>query len=134
MDAAGVADSGIAFGTILPGGPDFQEGVWSTTSQTVARVVEVEILIDGDQLQWLMDGLVLTTVTASKEATGGVGIGINDPFPGFNNGSGLGTGTGTSFVIDNLLITEIAAIPEPGTLLLAVAGLCGIVGRRRPAA
>ena len=127
MDAAANADSGTPFATILPAAGDAAAGVLE------GRVAEFEIIIDGDRIQWFIDGFLLTDVTASKAATGGVGIGINDPFPGFNNGGGVGTGTGTAFAIDNLLITEAAAIPEPSSLLLAAAGGLLIARRRRTA-
>ena len=127
MDAAANADSGTPFATILPAAGDAAAGVLE------GRVAEFEIIIDGDRIQWFIDGFLLTDVTASKVANGGVGIGINDPFPSSNNGGGVGTGTGTAFAIDNLLITEAAAIPEPSSLLLAAAGGLLIARRRRTA-
>jgi hypothetical protein len=132
MDAAGDADSGTAFAAILPegtsaGGVSLQAGVINTTATAPSRLLDFEIIVDGDQLTWLIDGIELTTVTTSKVATGGIGIGINDPFPGFNNGT-VGLGDGTSFVVDNLVVTEV---PEPATVgLLAAAGLLGLARRR----
>ncbi len=128
MDAADTADSGTAFATILPEVPG-----QAAPGVLEGRVAEFEVIVDGDRIQWFIDGFLLTDVTTSKVATGGVGIGINDPFPGFNNGGGAGSGTGTAFAIDNLVISEAAAIPEPSTLLLAAAGLSLLATRRRAA-
>ena len=129
MDAAGNADSGIPFSTILPRELDrFGDGILEN------RQVEMEVLTDGERLQWLIDGFLLSDVTATvSRRDGAIGIGINDPFRSFNNDAdGLGTGTGTAFAIDNLRIVEadgFVVVPEPGTL--ALAGLLLVGGLRR---
>lgn len=127
MDAAGLTDTGIGFGNaaVLPEIPG-----QSSAGVLDGRSAEFEILVDGARLQWFINGTLITDVTASAAPTGTVGIGISDPFPGFNNGT-VGQGTGTAFAIDNLLITETAAIPEPTTLGVAAAGLALLAGRRR---
>lgn len=87
------------------------------------RWTAVELLVDGDELTWLLDGTEVTTVTYTGGPLSGlISIGFADPFPSINNGTTWG-------VVDNIVVTEV---PEPATAAIAgVAGLAALLRRRR---
>ncbi len=87
---------------------------------------QVEVVKDGNTVQWSIDGLPIATVTDSSLAAGGqVGIGYWDVFSSVSDNPALSFG-----LVDNV---RVEAVPEPGTVALLAAGaaLLGFGLRRR---
>ena len=126
-DAAAATQSGTGFATILPavdGGPG--AGVLN------GRFASIELIIRGDQVTYNLNGVEVATSTATVPTTGQIGIGLVDPFPSPNNGS-VGFGDGTSVIIDNLVVSVAAPVPEPTSLAVLGLGGLAVLGRRRRA-
>lgn len=88
---------------------------------------DVDIMREGDVLSWMINGLLISTVTNSAAvASDQVFVGYWDPFS-----SSLGN-TNVSFgLVDNLRV--VSTVPEPATTALVLVGLgvAGLVVRSR---
>jgi hypothetical protein len=81
---------------------------------------------------WLNGTRINTSVGASGLAMRSTGEGITSSFAHFSFGTGTDTGINSDWVIDNISVTGISAIPEPSTFAsLAGLGSLGMVALRR---
>lgn len=122
-DAALNAQDGTGFDVILPGGTTGPSGE-ATVSRTLRHHwVPVELLINGNDVTYLINGFEVAKVTSSISPVGSIGFGIGDPFPSTNQGRLVPPRKGTNIIIDNIVVTQI---PEPSAVALAVLGLLGV--------
>lgn len=89
---------------------------------------EVELIVDGSNVEYYLEGNLILSGTYTGPTTGLIGIGLADPFPSANNSGSLGDGSGTNMIIDNLVV---AVIPEPASLSLLGLGGLAMLRRRR---
>lgn len=92
----------------------------------------VTLTNDGTNTVWAIDGTPIATVADSSYTAGGTALSFGDQDS--NTGGSSGAGQTYNFnVYDNLVVTDLAATPEPASLgLLGAAGV-GLLVRRRMA-
>jgi PEP-CTERM motif len=121
-DAALEAQDGTSFADILPGGTTGPSGEGTNPRTLQHQWVAVELLINGNDVSYFLNGSKVATVTSSISPVGSIGFGIMDPFPSTNQGRLVPPRKGTNIIIDNIVVTQI---PEPSTVAMTIFGLLG---------
>jgi hypothetical protein len=114
------------------GSPGFQWITWQFTVMNAPGISQVLIDIEkpgGEQLRIVdLDCLDVSDGSAGCTSEGNISLFYGDAF----FGSVSGSPAVTFGLIDNVVVTEGVAVPEPGTLALIGTGLAGVaIARRR---
>lgn len=131
-DGSGASTGAMSLGTYdsIPAGtiPGFETGISSARGSAPAATavtgswVKVRIESDGTTIKWRLNGAVIDSYDNSSGhyTSGNILIGGVDPF---NSVSSAATGV----IVDNVVI----CVPEPPTVILALAAVAGLGSRRR---